>query len=102
MQYAEPLEQAIRHCQLVQVFLVDARRQRSHSQMVLSVWPSLRAGCPRSCSPRPTFRLHQSDRRSVDSFPGQQHGDVLIIRQLHELQFVEAEVECSLHALAVR
>ena len=28
MQYAEPLEQAIRHCKLVQVFLVDARRQR--------------------------------------------------------------------------
>lgn len=28
MQYAEPLEQAIQHCQLVQVFLVDARRQR--------------------------------------------------------------------------
>ena len=28
MPYAEPLEQAIRHCELVQVFLVDARRQR--------------------------------------------------------------------------
>lgn len=28
MQYAEPLEQAIQRCQLVQVFLVDARRQR--------------------------------------------------------------------------
>ena len=28
MQYAESIEQAIRQCQLVQVFLVDARRQR--------------------------------------------------------------------------
>ena len=28
MPYAEPLEQAIRHCELVQVFLVNARRQR--------------------------------------------------------------------------
>ena len=28
MPYAEPLEQAIRSCELVQVFLVDARRQR--------------------------------------------------------------------------
>ena len=90
------------HCQLVQVFLVDARRPtKPFANGVVGLAPA-RAGCH--------GRVHQGQRSGYirvtaeASTPSRVNSTGTSSSSVNSMscQFVEAEVECSLHALAVR